>query len=476
MTQSSKVGIIHHKVPSRGIDERVWLQDDWAVNYKGVQGTLTFKPNTAKEGEDKHKFTIDLKNATGRITSKAVKQFEALMGSRDEKTTASFLGFMAACWVKPTLQEGKLSATTFPVLQVYGGSGSGKSSLVRYWSAIAGADVISGGAISLGMTTPAALREEAIMTTTVPRIIDEANPNKATKLKWIGMVDVIKSCSTMQSISIMKKKPDGTLVNTQIVGSSPLITMGVARIEEAEVEQRSEQVGLFLSDTKIPEYYNNFEKVQEDASFLSEIAGAFMHETMVVDLEMIEAWQLENYKLTRTIAKVSRLGVIAAEILTGLQYAEHVLTLRAEENESVLTKIRSLRAAYLSKLESRQAELIDATDEKEIFLSRFSEMAATYRDTHSEFILKPGIHFVKTIAHLHIRPNAVFILYTKYLREIGIKSEYSNSGALKVALAEHRAFIGSGVVDDVAQPMDWVTLDLSLLSSGGLDVTRFDRK
>ena len=475
MTQFSKVGIIHHVVPTRGIDEKVWVQDTWSVNPRGIQDTVTFKSAVVSKVEKEHKLTLDLSKTSERIDARSLTSFEALLDSRDAGSSASFLGFMAACWVKPILQGGVFSSTTFPVLQVYGEAGSGKSSLVRYWASIAGADVISGGAITLGMITPASLREETVMTTTVPRIVDEVNPAKSSKIKWDGMRDAIKNIATGQSASIMRKQPDGTMVNTKILSSSPLITMGVARIEEAEIEQRTEQIGLFLADTKNPMYRENFKVVRQDTGFLAVIAGAFMRETLIAPDEVLEDWQLKNFAFTEEFVRVERPAIIAAEILTGLDFAYHVIKTRADNPERVLEKILVLREAYIAKVRARQALSVDNSDEKEIFLSRLSVMAATYRDYKGEYALITGVHFVKTEVYLHIRPNAMLLHYRKFLREQDQKSEFATATSLIETLKSHKAFVGLGVAEDVLHRGDWLTLDLSLLAAGGLDISRFDR-
>jgi energy-coupling factor transporter ATP-binding protein EcfA2 len=475
MTESNRVGIVRHKCSARGIDELTWVQKDWSLNYKGIEDTMSFKETVKRQGEDSHKLAMDLRCTTGTIDAQALSMFHSLILSRDDSASSSFLGFMAACWIKQFLQRPEYD-NHFPVLQVYGPSGSGKSSLVRYWSGIAGADIVNGGVLALQQITPASLRSEAIVTTTVPRVIDECNPSKVAKAKWEGAREIIKSAASKMSVGVMTKLADGTMANLNIVCSSPLVTMGVARIAEKEIEERTEQVELFATHVALPKYQDEFRKILYDSTFLSKIAGAFMRESMVIDKDTITEWQEKNRAVAFSGGLDNRPASMASTILTGLDFAAHVVKARAEcDSSAVLAKIVDLREAYIGRMSSVVAVRSTRSDEKTIFMVHLSEMAATYRDFRGDLIMKPGVHFQVTTTQLHLRPNAVYLIYSRFLREQGLIKEYASHAALAESLKTHESFVAQGIASDLPQPLDWLTFDLSILAAGGLDVTRFYR-
>lgn len=479
MTAVRTLGVIHHLVKSRDIDEMVWVQEGWSVNTQGIEDTVHYSSPIQRKGafSEHESVALDLKDTSEMLSEDAMRVFLALIGSRRVATSAQFLGFIAACWIKPILQREEYD-NLFPALQVFGEPGSGKTSLTLRWAVVGGSN--GSNTRSVSQCTPASLRTAGFTTTTVPVIFDEFNIVKCPKDRYTMAREVIKSSATKQNMEYQSKNGDGTLTQNSLVCSSPIITLGTTRSIEAEIVQRTEKVELFKSDIsqgRDHPFHKNFTFVKKNKDLLKEIAGAFMRESLIVDREWLYKTQEDLHDKLDHLLPDNRENIIAQTILVGLEFAERVIKSRFKGKGFNLDQVfYELKNEYFRELESTCATQVKGKGELDNFFERLSQIASEYNHK-SEPLLIEGIHFVKDSKQLHLKVISLFGVYRTWIRQMpNVMNEWQNPVILVEAMKKSPAFVGIGMNPAFLSPDDWVTLDLGVLVERGINVKRFDRK
>ena len=476
MTSIQTLGITRHVKASRGIDEFVWVQEDGSTNGR-VQNTVTYRTNIKRNGTNSESsIALNLYASNGQISSHALEVFTTLLECRYPDKIAQFLGFTAACWLKPILQK-KPYGDNFPGLQIWGEAGSGKTELTKVFSSLAGADYFSNATKSAAEMTPASARTEGLLTTTIPRIFDEFNRTKMKSDRYDAVRGVIKSSGTKQAMDFMSKNADGSYVQNSNIASTPVITLATNPNEEAEIVQRCETIHLLKSDILDPrsKFCTNFNKIKYSEKEMTEIAGAFMHETLVVDNDWIMERMTVNWDIAMEYINDQRQIKNSQVILMGLDFAKLVFRKRSQTEDSFYEKFDELRAAYIEQLKVR-SQVVATTgtrNEIEIALDRISTVAAT--QINGSYLLSEGVHFIKDIGQLHLRTNLLFPIYNKWVGDQRMSREHSSVSQFMGHLESHDAYVGRSLVLNVLSPNDWITLDLGVLVENGIDVSRFDR-
>jgi hypothetical protein len=475
MTSCNTLGIFHHTSKSRGIDEYTWVQDDDSTNGR-LRGTIKYTTHIKKDGTNStSSIALNLIGTDEQISNDALDVFRTLLECRPPDKIAQYLGFMSACWLKLILQN-KPYGDNFPVLEIWGEAGSGKTELTKTFAGLAGADYFSNSTKSAAEMTPASARTEALSTTTVPRIFDEFNRTKMKADRYDAVRGVIKSAGTKQAMDFMSKNADGSYVQNSNIASSPIITLATNRNEEAEITQRCETIHLLKADVLDPrgKYCVNFNKIRFCEKELTEIAGAFMYQTFKVDFDWIKERMNENWDLAMQYVNDQRQIKNCQVILMGIDYAELVFRNRSEADDSFFQKFTELREAYISQLEERsRTASVGVRNEIEIALDRISTVAAT--QVNDSYLLKDGVHFIKDIGQLHLRINLLFPIYNKWVSDQRMSREHSSVSQFMGHLENHDSYVNRGIVMGVLSPNDWITLDLGVLVEKGIDVSRFER-
>ena len=479
MTAVKTLGILHHASKSREIDEMVWVQDGWSVNTTGVEDTVHYASPVKRQGatNEHESLVLDLRDSPEEISAEAMEVFMALLKSRNRATTAAYLGFVAACWLKPILQRREYD-NIFPALQVFGEPGSGKTSLTLRWMAVAGSN--GHNTRSVPQCTPASLRTAGFSTTTVPVIFDEFNISRCPKDRYMMAREVIKSSATKQSLEFQSKNGDGSLTQNSLVCSSPIVTLATSKSTEAEIEQRTEKIYLEkdeITQGRDHEYHKNFTFVKKNEYRLRDIAGAFMREALTVDKEWLFKTQEQYYDKIDSLVPDNRGNIITQTILVGIEFAEAVIKARYKGSMTEITQIfYEMKNAYFNEMEEKAAILVKGRGELDNFFDRLSQIA-TEVNGRNEFILIEGIHFIKDASMLHLKVISLFGVYRTWLRNNpNLMNEFQAPALLVDAMKKSPAFAGVGLKSDLTSPDDWVSMDLGGLIERGINVQRFDRK
>ena len=103
---------------------------------------------------------------------RAEEALSALLEMNTPKIVAPIVGWLAACHLKSHIMAMRQE---FPLLNLWGGRGSGKTKTATTFSRLNGVDYSVGAPPALPNTTPYAVTQTLTSTTTIPRILDEFN-------------------------------------------------------------------------------------------------------------------------------------------------------------------------------------------------------------------------------------------------------------------------------------------------------------
>lgn len=488
MKNINTVGMFHHKDIARGIDELVWVQPDWSVNAGGLENSLRYVGKTYENGSYENNLTVDMRTTeSGRPAKDApegtpwtppgeatIHAYRSLLKSNTPTVVGPVLGWITACWLKPHLRM-RGSDRHFPVLQIYGSSGAGKTETACLFSVLGGSDYINSGPMTVSSSTPFAIREEASVSTSIPRIYDEVNEHKISdRHRYMMAVEALKASSSgglMPQGAVDKGKSQGVLID-QRPASSPLILLATQPNNAKEIEQRAVTVSI-SQDKRDSDHTACFEEARDHQVHLYPVAKLLMEEALRLPKEWAWEKMSENRKALPETCK-DRVGKNWQVALTGIDFLVASLTKALYPNDVVRLTLR-LKDAILELLK-------DATDpvnkrgetqqEVDVIIDRFGEMA-NYTDPNGSKRLQYGLHYSVQGTTLHIFCGVAFPMYIRYMKEMGKMPELSELRQFKSLLSSQPYFLGDSLAPGVTVPGDWYSFSLPELEDRGISVQRF---
>jgi hypothetical protein len=474
MKNVKTVGLYHHLDISRGIDELVWVQPGWSINASGVANSLRYTGKRYENGGYINNLTLDMETIDDKaLSDPTIKAYQALLKSNISTVIAPIVGWMAACWLRPHLRM-KGSDRHFPVLQIWGQAGIGKTETAALFSVLGGADYVNNGAMAVSASTPYAIREEASVSTTVPRIFDELNEHKISdRHRYTMAIEALKASASGGNMpqGRLSGRGDGGVTIDERPATSPLIVMATQENPAKEIVQRSVSVQIDGAYKDDPSYTDNFELAREAQRDLFPIAKCLMTEAM--NTSPLWAWErmAENRKLLPDVDR-DRIGKNWQVVLTGIDFLVLALE-KAGCPAYVVTQTSLLKDVVLGMLkDERYTSRASRQTEVDMILDKFGEMVG-YTDVHNNPRVKFGIHYSRTGTTLHLYCGILFPMYIRYMRELGKVPELSELTQFRNLLQHQKYFLGDSMAPGVRSPKDWFSFSIPELKKRGVVVERF---
>jgi len=472
----TSLGIHRHQNKEKGIDEMVWVQDDWSytphvcdtMKYGGIRAEV--QGQTANIALDLRSVPMfDLKDSNG------VNTLIKLLKSNSASIMGPIFGWTCATWLKEHLRT-KGTDRHFPLLHLWGPAGIGKTDMSKLMMILGGADYYhSHSPIAAPSTTPFVLKEETCLSTTIPRIIDEVNEMKMGKLKYDVIRDCMKSSATGLAMAQGRiGRANNGVVYEQRLSTAPLVVLATQPILEKEIVDRAITVQLTSKDKNFGDHIANFEQARDNGEHLFPIARMLMEEAVTTSPEWVHT-TLREAKALLPEGLQNRPAKNWQVVLLGFSFFERALQRRGQDIPMELALIcQLLKDVTVRGLNEQRDKILLRLEQQEVdvIVERFSEMAMQI-DSNNQPKLVPGIHYIKEKGDLHIFAQAVFPMYLVYMRSQGKNPELADYRQFKDLIGVRPYYLGEEMVENVPAPKSWLSLDIKGLNRLGISVDGF---
>lgn len=323
----------------------------------------------------------------------------ALMKINEPIAAAKMFAWYMAAFLK---QHVLAIRKEFPILNVYGNRGSGKTQGNEMLASIHGTKYFRMvSATNIPSVTAFALWNNVASSTTVPLLLDEYNKSKINNRKYDDVGELLKD--TYQAGSIER----GTISRATAAGKSahgaevqifPLLAPTAVFSEQGltmpALVQRCVQVALSPEGLN----YNNgaprkaFRLVQENWPVLERFAKAAYMKAINLPLQQVKDWLDDGYRVI-PIDIGDRPQHCFAVLLTGLNF---FLMLQDELKLNLSRETIALKNTLIDYIKTSHVEIVESKNRSEvdIILDDMATMAALQHDGSSVIKLMEGVHYM----------------------------------------------------------------------------------
>ena len=352
---------------------------------------------------------------------------------------AVMLGWFTACTLKHPLYHMGL-IKNFPILQVFGDAGSGKSTSMNLllkmfvWKEDFKVNTAGSG------FTDAAFRSLAIGSTSIPIVVDEVKAQNLGRSNWLDTFrQMIQNIYTIggrirKAGGTSKDSHSGELVNAPMF--APLAFLGeTMETSQTSLMERIVCAGFHKSDKNGRE--SHAYHLQHNSRLISIVGWTLVQEMMEGSMKALAELHTECYKICYEkiySGQNDRITENAAMVLTGFRFFSNVIE-------------KYFPGVFSAKLEAMQHALLDPShwsrdvaSEVSRFLkfmssaSRDEEFSPTraVRGRHYNFETGEGPN--GTVDYLIVSADELYYLYRQRVRSIGENPVYSSQLELYQAL------------------------------------------
>ena len=373
----------------------------------------------------------------------------------EKHSIAAILGWLASNYFREHINN---SNPEYPSINVAGNSGSGKSATTRLLCKLSGLDYSRAGCEPLNMesATMVPLFGYLSNSTTVVRLVEEANETQMSRKTWNGWTNILKSSWDRTSVS------RGTLSSHGSKGpgridyriSAPLMFISEQKPTRPSVVERCISVVLSKRGRKDKECRPAFSRATETSDSLMRMGRSLLNMAMTSDPAEFTKPEIER-----------RYGHFVAEGLDDRpRYAYQVVflglcKLKEAFEAAKLSKgaavVEELTEALRSNIEDNRVVIAQSkrTSECDLVLRGLNSLAASKPD-----LLRPGIHYRRSGNELSLSLDLVMPQYIKYCREMGLQCPFTSTDSFGDMLQSEDYF--DRVEPDEETHMLWYVLNL----------------
>jgi len=469
------LGIHYHVDEKRGINEFVWVEEDWSVNAHRLVDSLRFNGTPCSQGKRRSVRMAGLEPYYGG-DEHCNEIVRALLACNDMNVVIPVLGWTFACWLRTHVRAKESTDRHLPALQIHGASGEGKTETATLFSMLAGADYASSDEpVTVGNSTPYTIRTEGSISTTVPRILDEMNEHKiGDKTRYKAARELVKASAraSSQPRGVVK---DGGIHIDYSPATSPLIMLATQLNPEKEIAERT--VPVAIKSRQCSDLHKaNFYKVREENNIvvLKRVAKLAMEVTLGLTIEEVADMFKEGRRQLPGQLKDNRTARNWETVLVGIDFAKMVFT-KGKAPEDIIKTLEYMKSYQIDWLTDKQTEIVQSSNQQEIdiIIQTFGEMIANDMGSIARKY-KAGENYIVSGDTLHIWSTVFFTQYQKYCRnELGRVPELSVFKQYQELLNLQPYHLGKGVVQNVPAPSGWNSFSISGLRDRGVNVENF---
>lgn len=395
------------------------------VYRPGIVGNPTFKPDT---------HMLDPLQA-GKDTTDFVHSL--LRFSKKDQTVANLLGWFVSCFHRQIHHH---VHGQFPLLQLYGQAGSGKTTTPRtlaslFWGK---ADVKLNSA-GKGSSTPLAKKAMYTASCSPPALIDEVKRTELGEQMYaelMGNLRLSYNAASMESAGVSDGSTDtGLRTVRDYPRSTPICIMSETILSETAIVERSVVVPMSQADQS-PFHWDHV-ACPEGKRKLGYLGALVLWRSLKTSLEDYEALYRTQKEAVQNAVEFSineRPLVNTAIVWCGLQFLQDTLALVGVDESK---RFNELRLSTIKEL----AESGAAAPIPEVY--KFMQEVAQLINTEqgNDFEMVEGMHYIATPKYVEIRLRDLYTKYSAWTKSRGLKPWYLDYESLVRALMNADALL-----------------------------------
>jgi hypothetical protein len=458
---TSREGLDIVVLPDGEIDT-IWADGEDVVSDKGHKYKLVGSMTTSGR-----EYRTDLRRSP-LLEDKREDQetLHKLMNVNQPDVVAKMLGWYLACFLSQPL---RYLRGQFPMLQMYGPAGSGKTSLSRLLGSMHyyRTPVKVSSAANL---TPFNLKVLATGSASIPFILDEFKPREMQK----STVDTIRM--------ILRENYTGTTIGRGRVshntGQSTLETIGPTNVapitylgESLESQSALMERAIIVSVTKAMKrgHRDDFLFCQGHKEVITKFGRSCLDSALTVNLPELDRILIENIKLVSEAIGESALDndrpvYNMATILTGLQFGDKVL---ANVYGSAFKETFQI---FQASILGRAGDIIPSVTSEASKVMNVLAYLSTLKDLEERSRLDVGLDYITDGTNLQLNLRNAYAKYVRYMRSLGEEVLYDNIEAFISAMTSY-----SPVVDKVSMDSPLKTNATTLVYTYSLELLQSEK-
>ena len=442
----------------------VYVEPDWSI-------TSSWEQNTCKLGVHDTPAPPNFQEVPPPDwSSDEVKEcLEGLFNMNSSAVVAQILGWVCACFIKPQITA---YINQFPLLNLHGNAGSGKSKTAHLMGYLHGCDYeMRDSPLDLETATPYAITAMVSSSTTVMRILDECNPTLLKPATWVKLQGTLKAAwAGLEETKGMINNQRGVGVS-RVKLSGPICYLSEQKPDRPAIRQRSIMVS-FAERTRLG----------REQFFMA----AFTRRKVLVQLgkTMMEAaltckpeWPVKIMQEYAEKLPQQQLGARPlysfTVVFAGLEFLKRVQSgLGLEFDEQIDDLITSLLTYVKDNTESLSKE--KSRSESDIVIEAMATMAVQPEGSNER--LNPEEHYFLRGNRLLIDHYVAFPFVSRFIRmTTGERAPVQTATQLESLLRGESYYLG-----DERHPIrpsnKVISLDVKLLAQRGVQVANFSEE
>jgi len=400
-----------------------------------------------------------------------------LLKANAPQQIAMIVGWFAACHLKAHY---RVIYNQFPLLNIWGNAGSGKSATAGLVSWLNGTDyMLRDTGINVSTITPYAVIEYCASTTTVPRIMEEYNRSKMTQKNYNLVGEMLKASWNSEAIirgTLASKNNAGRTgaTTTEIPITGALVAVSEQGIEMPAIMERSVQVMLSKNTRKGRK--EAFDAANKSRSKLREIGKALMIRALTSTLEEVEAMMIDaGEKIPREIDDRPRYSLMV--VYCGLKFMEKICIEDLKFGKGFKEQMDLVLGQFLEHAYEVGRTTSDALAHTEVdaVIETMALIAAiSKQDSKTSIFLESGVHYMVTDDWVLLDVPLCHAIYRKYVTQVERgQPAIASAQMFKTLLNEEMYYDGEFTDKHFASGRSVAKLSISKMAEKGIDVSLF---
>lgn len=396
----------------------------------------------------------------------------------DRETVAIILGWFVAAHLKAHLMH---NWAQFPLLSLWGGTGSGKSKTVELLTNLHGQNLLAHRPTNCAALNRFNAIELLSGTSTVPRVCEEYNKNNMPDTQFVMLGELFKAVWSGESAprgSIQHGKP----VSLQIPLSAPVVIQSEQQIEMPSLLERT----LVLMMRKSRRNKQAFSAAHEGRTYLRRLGQQMMEEALNLSTKTVQKMMADVHDLVADDHWDDRPAYSLRVVHMGLAWLAQLC--RKHRLNDALIEVNALIEAMINvTADSRQKQnggLLTkrSTSEVSQMIGSINDLAADAGSTLHDMVqrnsrmpnrklwLLPSTDWRVAADELYLKGKSCHQRHIEFLRSIGQRSRL-NSWQDFENLVEHEPyFVAWRHVEEFSFGEPALVLSLSGLRAAGVEV------
>lgn len=379
------------------------------------------------DGNPQHSPTLFEEEFPYKDDTELESTIKNMLNSNTPEVVAAAVGWTVACHFREHIQ---MVTNQFPLLNLSGGAGAGKSSFASLILNLGGIDYSKVDFINVETSTVYPLVRFVTSSTTVPRLVEEVNPAQLTQRAYGQVLGILKAGWNRAAI------PRGYINSSKSVNvtadkvSSPIVFASEQPPSVPALRSRSLEVRLASKTLTDPVRVKAYKAAFNSRECLQRMAKALVTKALNTSPKEVMALY-DNYEDLVPDSLGQRPKFSYQTALVGLDL--FIETCKKSEVD-VCDELEDIKQKLLAHLDKDSSELSVEKNITEVdkLLSCLDSMAGEPENQATG--LRPGIHYWRTGPKLSLVLPAIFPRYLRFIRSVGDRAVIVDPSSLSVLL------------------------------------------